>query len=1013
MINSIIKKVSWIVSFMFVILFSLSINVSAENNLQSQQQQSLKGKVSDIKGTPLPGVNAVIKGTTMGTITDVDGNFSIPLSNKNTTLVFSFIGYLTKEVPISDLQFLNVTLAEDVLSLEEVVVVGYGTQKKRDLTGSVGYVSTKAIENNAVSGIGQALQGKLAGVEVSQTSGDPRAGVSINIRGLGTFGASSSPLIVVDGMITNEGLTDINPSSIEDIVVLKDASSAAIYGSRGANGVVLVSTKRGTSDRQNVQFSTYYSIDNVQRINTPVDAKTYATMMNEYFVNGGAAAPFTDAEIASFTKSTNWQNDIFHTGSKQNYELSVTGGTKKNTYALSVGYYKGEGIVVNDKYDRYNIRLNNDITPFERMKIGTSIGLSYGTVNQGDPTGAINEAMIYPPCVPAYLPNGNFGIADHIGEPVTMSSPLVNALMPQNKSIYTRALISTFAEYEIIKGLKFKTSVGVEFYGTDLTNFNPTYDYGTSNNNLVASLTRQSNTDKNLQWDNILTYSKTINVKHSINLLAGYTFQTDRYENFSGFRQSFASNDPSLQILDAGSENDQTRGNYSVWALQSYLGRLNYSYMSKYLFTSNIRIDQSSRFPAANRTGVFPSFSLGWVLSEEDFLKGNLGPVSFLKLRGGYGLLGNQDIGNYPYQSTLSSNAYYSFGAGSAGTVVVGTAPTSNVNSNISWEKTATSNIGAEVRFLNDKLNFVADYYNKITSDVLVSVPLPALSGLSGNPYQNVGSVRNRGVEFTLAYGNMNEKKDFTYQVGLNLTSNRNEVIKLSTDATIITQGGVQSQWEAHTEQGHQINEFYGYVADGIFQTTDEIANSPTQPNAAPGDIKYKDLNGDGVINSLDRKYIGSSLAQEMLGLNATVKYKNFDLSMNLNGEFGRSMYIMTAGFNLVRMGEITSAMYNDRWTGPGTSNYVPRLVAGDPNDNERMSTFWLRSQNFLRIQNIQFGYNFPANIISKIKMQSLRVYVAAQNLYTFDSFPGYDPELAADTYPIPRSIYFGINVGF
>jgi TonB-linked SusC/RagA family outer membrane protein len=1008
-----IKKINWAATLVFFILFSLTKNVCAENNMQTQQQQSVQGKVSDVKGIPLPGVNVVMKGTTTGTITDVDGNFSISVPNQNATLVFSFIGFLTKEVTISNLQFLNVTLAEDVLSLEEVVVVGYGTQKKRDLTGSVGYVSTKTIENNAVSGIGQALQGKLAGVEVSQTSGDPRAEVSINIRGLGTFGASSSPLIVVDGMITNEGLTDINPSSIEDIVVLKDASSAAIYGSRGANGVVLVSTKRGSSERQSVQFSTYYSVDNVQRINTPVDAKTYATMMNEYFVNGGAAAPFTDAEIASFTKSTNWQDEIFHTGSKQNYELLVSGGTKKNIYALSLGYYKGEGIVINDKYDRYNIRLNNDITPFERLKIGTLIGLSYGTVNQGDPGGAINEAMIYPPCVPAYLPNGNFGIADHIGEPVTMSSPLVNALMPQNESIYIRALISTYAEYEIIKGLKFKTSVGVEYYGTDLTNFNPTYDYGTSNNNLLASLTRQSISDKNLQWDNILTYSKTINVKHSINLLAGYTFQTDRYEYFSGFRQSYASNDPSLQILDAGSENDQARGNYSEWALQSYLGRLNYSYMSKYLFTSNIRIDQSSRFPTANRTGVFPSFSLGWVLSEEDFLKDKLGPVSFLKLRGGYGLLGNQDIGNYPYQSTLSSNAYYSFGAGSAGTVVVGTAPTSNVNSNISWEKTATSNIGSEVRLFNDKLNFIVDYYNKITSDVLVSVPLPALSGLSGNPYQNVGSVRNRGVEFTLAYSNMNEKKDFTYQVGLNLTSNRNEVIKLSTDATIITQGGVQSQWEAHTEQGHQINEFYGYVADGIFQTTEEIANSPTQPNAAPGDIKFKDLNGDGVINSLDRKYIGSSLAQEMLGLNASVKYKNFDLSMNLNGEFGRSMYIMTAGFNLVRMGEITSAMYNDRWTGPGTSNYVPRLVAGDPNDNERMSTFWLRSQDFVRIQNVQLGYNFPANLISKIKMQSLRVYVAAQNLHTFDSFPGYDPELAADTYPIPRSIYFGINVGF
>jgi len=998
---------------MFFILFSFTKVVSAENNEKTQQTQTVQGKVSDVSGNPLTGVNVIVKGTLTGSITDIDGKFSINVLGQGAALIFSFIGYLDNEIIISNQEFLNVTLLEDVLALDEVVVVGYGTQRKRDMTGSVGTVSAKNLKDNAVSSIGQVLQGKLAGVQVSQTSGDPRAGVSIKIRGVGSFGANSSPLIVVDGMITNQGLTDINPNSIEDIVILKDASSAAIYGSRGANGVVLVSTKRGSSETQSLQFSSYYSFDNVQRINTPVNAKTYANMMNEYFVNSGKDAPFTDAEIASYGEGTNWQNEIFRTGGKQNYELLASGGTKKNKYALSLGYYKGEGLVINHKYDRYNIRLNNDITPFERLKIGTSIGLSYGTVNQGDPWGAIHGAMIYPPPVPAYLPNGDFGIADHVGEPVTMRGPLVSALMPQNKSIYTRALISTFAEYEIIKGLKFKTSVGVEYFNTDLTNFNPTYDYGTSNNNLTASLTRQSNGDKNIQWDNILTYSKIINVKHVIDLLGGYTFQTDKYENFSGYREGFASNDPMLQILNSGSSNDKSRGSYSEWALQSFLGRLNYSYMSKYLFTSNIRIDQSSRFPKENRTGIFPSFSLGWVLSEEDFLKDNLGPVSFLKLRGGYGLLGNQDIGNYPYQSTLSSSAYYSLGGGSDGTVVVGTAPTSNVNSNISWEKTATSNIGSEVRFLNNKLNFIVDYYNKITSDILVSVALPALSGLTGNPYQNIGSVRNRGVELTLGYSNMNENKDFTYQVGINFTANRNKVIKLTTDATIITQGGVQSQWEYRTEQGHEINEFYGYVQEGIFQTMDEIANWPTQPNAAPGDMKFKDLNNDGEINSDDRKYIGSSLSQKMLGLNASVKYKSFDLSMNLNGEFGRNMYIMTAGFNIVRMGEITSAMYNDRWTGSGTSNYVPRLVAGDPNNNTRMSTFWLRSQDYVRMQNAQLGYNFPTDLINKIEVQSLRVYVAGQNLLTFDSFPGYDPELGTNTYPIPRSIYFGINVGF
>lgn len=1006
-----IKQRIWTVSLVLFILFSTTQIVSAENNGKIQQPQIVKGRISDVSGNPLTGVNVILKGTTTGVISDIDGRFNIPVPAQGATLIFSFIGYSSKEVNIINLEPINLTLLEEALSLEEVVVVGYGTQKKRDLTGSVATANIKSLENNAVSGPGQALQGKLAGVQISQNSGDPRAGVSITIRGAGTFGASSSPLIVIDGIITNLGLTDIDNNSIEDIVILKDAASAAIYGSRGANGVVLITTKRGSAEQQSFQFSSYYSFDNVQRINTPVNAITYANMMNEYFVNSGKAAPYTNDEIASYTTSTNWQREIFRTGGKQNYDLLASGGTKRNLYAISLGYYKGDGVVINHKFDRYNLRVNNDITPFEGLKIGTSLGLSYGTQKEGDIAGAIGEAMIYPPVVPAYLPNGNFGIADHVGEPVTMRSPLICALMPINKSIFSRALLSTYAEYEIIKGLKLKTSVGIEYYDENVTNFNPTYNYGTSNDNLTASLYRQTSGNKNLQWDNIMTYSKTINIKHVFDVLGGFTFQTTRDEALSAYREGFSSNDVSQQILNNGSKNDQARGWYSDWALQSYLGRLNYSYMSKYLFTSNIRIDQSSRFPKANRTGIFPSFSAGWVLSEEDFIKDILGPVSFLKLRASYGFIGNQAIGVYPYQSTLSSTQYYSLGTGQ--TVVVGTAPLSNVNPNISWEKTATSNIGSEVKLFKDKLSFIVDYYNKITSDILVSVPLPSVSGRFGNPYQNIGSVRNRGFEFTLGYGNMKEKKDFTYEVGLNLSTNKNKVIKLSTEATIITQGGAQDQWEYRTEEGHEINNYYGYVMVGLFQTQDEIDNWATQPNAAPGDMKFEDLNNDGVINSLDRKYIGSSLTQEMIGFNASAKYKNFDLSMSLNGEFGRSMYILTGGFNLVRMGEITSAMYNDRWTAPGTSNYVPRLVAGDPNNNSRMSTFWLRSQNFVRIQNVQLGYTLPSKLIYKLKIKNLRLYVAGQNLYTFDSFPGYDPELWTGAYPIPRSLYFGINIGF
>ena len=855
----------------------------------------------------------------------------------------------------------------------------------------------------------------MAGVEISPSSGDPRAGVSIKIRGQGTFGASSSPLIVIDGIITNQGLTDIDYNTIEELVVLKDASAAAIFGSRGANGVVLITTKRGSVGKPKVQFSYYHSIDNVWRINEPVDNVTYATMVNEYFVNSGKAAPFTPAEIDVFknTPSTNWQREVFRTARKSNYNLEASGGTGKHLFAVSMGYYKGEGLVINHTFDRYNFRINNDIELFEGMKLGSSLGLSYGTVKQGNASTAIGRAMIYPSTQPAYYENGDFGIAKHVGEPVTMRSPLIEALLPQNKSDYLRGLFNTYAQYEIIKGLKFKTSLGIEYYNTETANFNPTFNYGTSNTNLSNTLSRQSNDDKNLQWDNILTYGTIINNKHVIDVLGGWTFQTARNENFSGYRTDFPSNDPSVQILNSGSKNDQARGSYSVWALQSWLGRFNYSFMGKYLFTSNLRIDQSSRFPKENQTGIFPSFSLGWVLSEEDFIRGSLGPVSFLKLRGSYGLIGNQDIGTYPYQATLASNLYYSYGSGSAGSVAVGIAPTSNVNSAITWESTATSNIGADLRLFRDKLTLIADYYNRITSDILVAVTLPSLSGRTGNPYQNIGGVRNRGFEFSLDYGNMSEAKDFTYNVGFNFSLNRNKVIDLVSEATIISQGGAQNQYEFRTEQGHEINNYYGYVQVGIFQTQEEIAGWAFQANAAPGDIKFADLNNDKVIDSKDRKYIGSSQVQEMIGFNASARYKNFDASVSLSGEFGKSMYILTGGFNLVRMGEITSAMYYDRWTAPGTSNYVPRLVAGDPNNNSRMSTFWLRPQDYIRVQNAQIGYTIPSQIVNKIKMQGLRVYVAGQNLLTWDKFPGYDPELGTNDYPIPRSIYFGCNVSF
>ena len=979
-----------------------------ESGLLKRQELTISGKITNEDGQGMAGVTVVLKGSTVGTSADAEGNYTLTVPEGNGILVFSFIGYLAQEVPINNRTTINVSLALDSKALEEVVVVGYGIQKKSDVTGAVSSVSGSTMENNAVSSVGQALQGKIAGLQVRQTNGGPGAGAEIRIRGLGTFGANSFPLVVIDGIITSGGLSDIDPSNIEDITVLKDASSAAIYGSRGANGVVLVTTKRGKAGKEAISFQTYYSIDNVTRKIPTVDAETYAGMVNDFYTNQGKEAPYSDP--ASQGKGTNWQDEIFRTGGKQNYSLSMSGGTEKHQHALTMSYYRGTGIVVNSKYNRANFRINNDFKPLEGLNVGTSIGISNGRGDNGNPQEAIDRALIYAPNVKPYNEDGSYGIADRAGQPTTMTQPLVAAYERDFSENRIRALGSMFAEYEIITGLKFRTSLGLEYNSFDGKYFTPSYDFGLGNSNGTAVLNRNTNNTKNWMVDNILSYSKSFSGIHNVDVMAGYTFQNERYEYFNARRTDFSRNDDYLQVLDAGTANDQARGSYSEWALQSYLGRFNYSYMGKYLFTTNLRIDQSSRFAKNNRTGVFPSFSAGWVLSEEKFLSDKLGPISFLKLRGGYGVLGNQAIGDYPYQSVINSSLFYVLGGSQ--NVVPGAAPTGLANPTIQWEKTSTTGAGLEAYFFQNKLQFIFDYYNRNTSDILVVVPLPALSGLGGNPYQNVASVKNNGFEITVDYKKSNIENNFSYNVGVNLSVNNNEVTKLNKGLAIINAGGGQGGVETRTTHGIPINSFFGYVQEGIFQTEEEIANSAIQPNARPGDIKFKDLNGDKVINADDRTFIGSTLAKQVVGFNGGIKYKNFDLSVVVIGDFGRDQGIFAPGFAAARAAESTNQMWASRWTGPGTSNYVPRIVGGDPNNNSRSSTFWIRSQDYLRIQNLQIGYDFSGNILSTAGLSKLRLYVAAQNLATFTNYPGYDPELSATAYPLSRSIFFGVNLG-
>ena len=1002
-------KVSIVV---WLMMFAGITNATNDTQSVTQQGKTVTGVVTENGSEGLPGVSVAVKGTTTGTSTDADGNYSLRVGSNSAVLVFSYIGKRPQEVTVGDRSVINVNLEDDNQILDEVVVIGYGTQIKRDLTGSIGSVSMEKMENQSTVGIGNNLQGRLAGVQIIQNDGTPYGGTTFRIRGPGSFGATKDPLIVVDGMITTGGLGNLNPDDVENITVLKDAASAAIYGSRGANGVVIVTTKKGSYESpMKININIQSSIDNVPHKIKTLDAVGYANLVNDYYTAGNMAAPYTQQEISSFGKGTNWVDEITQSGAKKNISLSITGGSQKNTYAFTANVYNGKGVIKNTDFTRGNMKISNDYSLSNNLKMGGLLNINYGVSNNTDWGQAIDRALIYAPTVPAYDANGDYGISSHHGEPVTMLQPLIAVNEWDYNQTFKRMIGNLFLEWEIVKGLKFKTTVHGENVQWDETRFIPSYSYGPKgmvSDHPIAELRVIKDATITYDWENLLTYTKSFDKVHNITAMIGYTFQKSMFERLEGSRTTFLNNDENLRVLDAGTDKIGNVGRKTAWAIQSYLARVNYDYMRKYLLSASLRVDQTSRISKDNRTGIFPGASAGWVISEEGFME-DASTLSYLKLRTSWGVLGNQDIGVYPYQTTLnSSQLYYPFGSGNEGITYTGVGPTAIGNPNLLWEKTSTVGVGLEANFFQDRLTFMADFYKRYTSDILVKVPLLWTVGVEdGNvPNQNAGKLSNTGIELTLGYSNYADKRDFTYDVSVNWSYNKNEVTFIP--APIV-------RGFDRTAVGHSIEEWYGYVQEGIFQNTQEVANSPTQPNAAPGDIKFKDLNKDGVIDSNDQEFLGHQTAPQQYGGSIVLGYKNFDLSTSFYGQIGALRSIDQVGFAITRGGEQTSAwMFEQRWTGEGTSNYVPRVVAGDPNDNYRRSSFWLRSTDFFRLSNLQLGYNFDKMLKGNIPVKKLRVYLAAQNLFCINSYPGWDPEQGVNgSYPISRSFYFGLNVGF
>jgi len=980
-------------------------------SVAQQDRKQVTGMVSDELGEPVIGANVVEKGTMNGVVTDFDGHFSI-FVQENATLQTSYVGYLTHELVLRNQQQVQITLIEDSRSLDEVVIVGYGTQKKVNLTGSVSSVNSEVLQNRPITQASQALSGLVAGVTVSQSSSRPDAdGASIRIRGLGTFSsAGSSPLVLIDGM--DASLNDIDPNNIKTISVLKDAASASIYGTRAANGVILVETKRGERGKVQISYNNYFGWQKVTELPDFVDSWEYATLRNEANKNQGQGITYTDEQIALFRSGSDPDNypNVPHlknlltsgSGFQTNHNISFTGGNDKLLYLFSLGYLHQDGVVAENYYNRYNFQLNVDNQLLDKLKLRASIGGYTSDRHEprhgdGDMTNMINFAVREGPHFAGKKSDGTYGYQDNYSPEAWLDS---ESFMRYRKNQF---MGSAELEWEILSGLSVSGKAGYKHYNRSQKDFVAEVEFDQYKTYSPNKLYIDNEFINLLQLQALARYTKTFNA-HTLDVLAGFTQEEYKQEWNKAYRQNFPNN--SLYELDAGSKDGMSNeGSGREYGLRSFFGRINYSYKDRYLLEVNARYDGTSRFPKDNRWGLFPSVSLGWRISEESFIRDNADWIDNLKLRASWGQLGNQNIGYYPYQSVLSSQNY-SFG----GTVASGLAVTSYVNKNISWETTTITDIGVDFSFMRGLWDITADYFVKKTSDILYSVASSAVLGLSTSE-SNSADVSNKGFEIAVSYrprvGNVN------LGISPNFSYVKNEVTNLG--------GGITADYNNNLFVGQPINAIYGYVADGLFVDQADVDSYASQPySAAPGFVRYKDLDGDGRTDAgNDRKVLGSTTPKFTYGLTLTADYKGFDVMILLQGLGGHKQRLGSyQGYAFYNSGQIQRWQADNRWTeeNPDSNAKYPKLTALNDNAGTIMtSTYWLRNASFLRAKNIQVGYSFPRSALKKMNLSQLRLFFSGQNMFCFNSsYPGWDPEIGSGNfYPITVTYTFGLNLNF
>lgn len=982
-----------------------------------QQQKTITGKVTDTNGEPIIGANIIEVGTTNGTVTDMDGNFSLKVAD-NATIRVSYIGYVEQEINTAGKTSFNITLVEDTQALEEVVVVGYGVMRKKDLTGSVASVSGEMLRDKPLASVGEALQGRAAGVLVI-SSGKPGENVSFRIRGISTIN-NSEPLLVIDGVPTDLGINSINMEDVETVDVLKDASATAIYGSRGANGVILITTRKGKSGDGTISFSANWGVQRATNMPQMLNASEFASLHNEMIANYNlSVAPSSQlaqrpdfADPTSWSESTDWLGMLFNQAWMKNYTLSYSGGSDRGSYYVSGGVLDQDGIVLNTSYRRYTVQFNSESKVRPWINFGHNLTLSHDVKQQGSYD--IRATMASLPTQPVYNDDGSWAgpgqPAYHYGD---LRNPIGTATMNSNRTNGYNVLGNLYGELKPTDKLTFKSLGGIDIKMWDNRSFSPKYDWKPIPQP-QSSLSESSNKSITYLWDNTLTYIDTFAERHHLNAMIGSSAQNNVFNYMRASVQDFLS-DANNQ-LNNGLTDPTVGGSRNDWAVLSLIGRVNYNYDNKYMLTATVRRDGSSRFSDANRWGTFPSFSAAWRLSEESFFTPGSW-VNDIKLRLGYGATGNQDgIDNYAYFTRLKTSRYVF-----NGTPVFTLYPLVMPNPDVRWENVEQFNVGADLALLNQRFHVTLDAYLKNTSDMLVPMSVPITTGYSDIyvPSINAGEVQNRGVELTLFSRNLDGA--LVWDTDLNLSYNRNEVTKMNDGIALFTGDDINMTKVQVSAEGKPVNAFYGYVTNGLFQTQEEVDNYAVQVSGgtAPGDIRFLDLDNNGVINADDRTYIGNPFPKWSFSMNNSLAYGDFDLQIFLQGIAGNDIYNANRIWQeSMSIPQNQTRKVLDRWRGEGTSNSVPRAIYSDPNMNVRHSDRFIEDGSYLRLKNLTLGYTMPAALTQKAYLSKVRLYLSAQNLFTLTRYSGFDPEVGAGgvdmgTYPVTRTVSLGLNIQF